>query len=83
MNATETPSARAPSHCCFVQVRRWGLVNTIKTTAPKKKRQALVADGPIWPKTRDTIAADHWINDAPNNMYPAPLTTWDFERVLS
>jgi len=37
-------------------------------TAPRKKRHALVDEGPIWPKTRVTIAADHWISDAPSNM---------------
>ena len=49
-------------------VRRFGRVNAIKTTAPRRKRQALVADGPTSPKTCVTIAADHWINDAPSNM---------------
>ena len=68
MNATETPRANAPSHCCFVHDRRCGRVKAINTTAPKKNRQALVAEGPIWPKTRVTIAADHWISDAPSNM---------------
>ena len=68
MNATETPRASAPSHCCFVQARRLGRVKANKTTAPRKKRHALVADGPIWPKTWVTIAADHWMSDAPSNM---------------
>jgi hypothetical protein len=47
MKATETPRAKAPSHCCFVHERSCGRVKANKITAPKKKRHALVDEGPI------------------------------------
>ncbi len=72
MNAVDTPSASAATHCWRVQVQNLGRVRAISTTAPRRNRQPADAEGPMTAKTGLTSAADHWTMIAPPSTKPAP-----------
>ncbi len=74
MNAVETPRAHAPTHWARVHDRRWGRVMASRTTAPMRKRQALVAEAPRTGKTGSTSAALHCTRTTPARRKPAPLS---------
>ena len=83
MNAVDEPSAAAPIHWCLDQERILGREMMSSASAPKRKRHALDAAGPIRVKTGITTAADHWIVVVPakRNATPARVRRRDGDEL--